>query len=87
MDELSKAEAHPYSVPSTVRDSTRCSWDFVCLQGEGKCLCHVEQRLSDVHFISLATPPACRGHFSVSFGSGHLCSCPTRKELFNSYGV
>ncbi len=69
-----------------LRDTTRCKKDFVCLTGGGHCLCKAESCLNGkVCFIKPGEDLLC--NYKVPYMKAFLCSCPTRKEIYNSYSI
>jgi len=70
----------------TIAITQRCKKGFSCLSGEREDLCLVESCVNgDVHFIKCLNKESCS--YQGTFGSGVVCYCPTRKELYNKHGV
>ncbi len=70
----------------TLRNTSRCKKQFVCLTGEGQCLCKAEYCLNGkVCFIRPGENLLC--NYKVTYQNSFLCSCPTRKEIYNSYNM
>lgn len=68
-----------------INDTSRCRKDFTCLT-EGECLCNVKHCLNRKSY--LINPDQCpQCNYRVSTGSVLLCSCPTRKEIYNRYNI
>ena len=66
--------------------ATNCKKEFSCLKGERNELCTVEQCIDGkTHFIKCMSDGYCS--YQHTFGSGFLCSCSVRKELFNKYKI
>jgi len=66
--------------------ATRCAKGFACLTGDRKDLCAVETCIGEkVHFVKCLQVGNCA--YQHPFGSGHFCTCPVRKELFNKYKI
>ena len=70
-----------------ILEETRdCSKDFSCLSPSGKGLCGVKGEIGkELYFIEDTTRDYCS--YKNSFGSAHICTCPTRKEVYSSYGI
>jgi len=69
-----------------LRATRRCQHDFNCLDSEGHPLCSGEFLISENGlFTRAASKPSCL--YSLSFGTGHICSCPVRIELYTSCRV
>jgi hypothetical protein len=65
--------------------TTECGRDFACLADTGK-LCRVENCVNNkVHFIECRDDAKC--NYQISFGYSYICTCPTRKEIYNRYGL
>ena len=70
----------------TITRTQRCEKDFSCLKGQREDLCLVDSCVNgEVHFIKCLNKESCS--YQGSFGSGFICYCPTRKELYNKHGV
>lgn len=66
--------------------TTGCEKGFSCLMGDRKDLCVVEACVDGkVHFIKCLNRGYCS--YQQPFGMGHVCTCPTRKELFNKFKI
>lgn len=67
-----------------IEATTECRKGFRCLREPVECLCKVEACIRDsVHFIRCEHILFCS--YKIPFGKGYVCSCPTRKEIFNRY--
>ena len=65
--------------------TTECTRDFACLSGNTQ-LCQVENCVNNkVHFIQCNHDTKC--NYQISFGYSYICTCPTRKEIYNRYGL
>lgn len=61
-----------------------CKHDFACLKPGHHALCKVQDCINGkVHFIECNDQNYCV--YRTSFGYGHICSCPVRKEIYNKY--
>ncbi len=70
----------------TIARTQRCNKDFSCLKEKREDLCQVESCVNGkVHFIKCLNKESCV--YQGTLGSGIVCYCPTRKELYNKHGV
>ena len=70
----------------TVLETKRCQKDFSCLKGQHEELCKIESCVNGkVHFVKCLSYTNCS--YKGPYGDGFICYCPTRKELFNTYGI
>lgn len=70
----------------TLRGTTRCPFDFVCLRNPTAQVCPVRRVIAgDGVFVDVRREETCP--YVVCFGYGHVCTCATRLELFERYGV
>jgi hypothetical protein len=68
----------------SLQATTNCEKRFTCLRGKSEALCAVESCIDGkVHFIKCLNDVFCP--YQHSFGNGYLCTCPTRKEIYNKY--
>lgn len=82
MDSIMKIEIDDDILDTT----TNCNDDFSCLLGDLELLCEVESCVSDtIHFVKCLETTHC--YYKVPFGDGHVCTCPTRMEIYNRYKV
>jgi len=71
---------------TVVRATTECAKDFACLDTSGKNLCHVKHCVQGkVHFIECLNVDYCS--YQMSFGTGVVCNCPVRRDIYNLYGL
>jgi hypothetical protein len=69
-----------------VQQTTMCKKHFVCLTGEKADLCEVKYCISDTsYFVKTDRSKIC--NYKVPYGSGFLCGCPTRKELYKRFKI
>jgi hypothetical protein len=72
---------------NTLSHTTKCRESFSCLEGDRDCLCSIDD-CSDgkIHFV---TPGRNDLHcdYKTPFGYSFTCTCPVRKELYNTYKV
>lgn len=69
----------------TLSRTTKCTRDFACLTDSGQ-LCRVENCVDNkVHFIQCRHDAKC--NYQISYGYSYICTCPTRKEIYNRYGL
>ncbi len=67
-----------------IADTIRCEKNFKCLSGNMNVYCQVENCINnEVHFIKCINKLNCS--YKMSFGDSFICTCPTRKEIFNKY--
>ena len=68
------------------KGTTKCEKDFRCLADNTYELCRVTETVRDnVLFIQCEGDNYC--NYRISFGYSFICSCPTRKEIYNKYKV
>ncbi|OGW42389.1 MAG: hypothetical protein A2010_08880 [Nitrospirae bacterium GWD2_57_9] len=66
--------------------TTLCQNEFACLSSALTRLCKVRGHLmKDALIIDCAAGSLCK--YQLSFGSWSVCSCPTRKEIYDRYTV
>lgn len=71
---------------STMRAATGCTKEISCLDPSRTTLCQVKHCVQNkVHFVECLDVDYCC--YKMSFGSGFVCNCPVRKEIFNRYGL
>jgi hypothetical protein len=76
-----------YSISEeTLKNTTKCDKDMQCLV-DGKCGdCIIENVIEGrTVFIKTRGPNLCP--YMISFGNGFICTCPTRYELHERYGL
>jgi hypothetical protein len=67
-----------------IQQTTKCGKNFSCLAGETPC--SVEHCIDNkLHFIKCVSNKLC--NYRVPFGYSDVCTCPVRKELYNSYKI
>jgi len=71
----------------TKRATIKCKSRFSCLSGfEKKDLCPAESAFTEKsHFVKCLYD--CHCTYQRPFEYGKFCTCPTRKEIFNKYGI
>ena len=71
---------------NVIDETTRCRKEFACLAGTGECLCELKCCFSGKsYFVKPNGSITC--NYRVSIGSNFVCSCPTRKEIYNRYSI
>lgn len=66
--------------------TTKCQKGFKCLKNDNHVYCKVENCVSNkVHFVRCLSGNYC--NYKLPFGNSIICNCPTRKEIFNKYGI
>lgn len=75
-----------FKIDLRIVEKTRsCATNFDCLTNEKHVFCKVENCLRNtVHFIECMRNKYCS--YKMSFGNSFVCTCPTRKEIYNKYG-
>jgi hypothetical protein len=73
-------------VSEETRQKTEKCWrGFACLSDTGNGPCAVRSCVRGVLFVDKQTASYCP--YDVIFGYSHICSCPTRQEIYDRYGV
>ena len=76
----------PLQVSDKTRQRTEKCWrEFVCLSDSENGPCAVRSCVRGVLFVTRRTTAYCP--YDVAFGFSHICSCPTRQEVYDRYGV
>jgi len=72
-------------IEKEILDKTvHCTKDFDCLKNNN-IHCKVENCVNnEVYFVECCEKNPC--NYRVNFGNSHICTCPTRKEIYNKYG-
>ncbi len=69
-----------------IADTVKCEKNFDCLTGNNHVYCQVESCINkEVHFIGCVDNLNCS--YKMFFGDSFICTCPTRKEIFNKYRI
>ena len=69
-----------------IAETVRCEKDFACLSEKTHVYCKVENCINKkIHFIERKDLFQCR--YVMCFGDCYICTCPTRKEIYNKYGI
>ena len=69
-----------------VTETILCEKNFECLKSNMPVYCKVENCVSKkVHFVKCLDNSHCS--YKMTFGSSKICTCPTRKEIFNKYKI
>lgn len=72
--------------PEIIAATTKCRKAFLCLTQPGKCVCKAVHCVRDqILFIDKAGPDDCP--YLLAFGKGYICTCPTRKAVYDRYRV
>jgi transcription elongation factor Elf1 len=70
----------------TLKKTDRYPKDFSCLSSGGEDLCRVKESINEkIHFVECKDLSHC--DYRASFGDSYFCTCPTRGEIFNKYGI
>lgn len=71
----------------TLKDTIKCKKGFSCLSGDQKGLCQVTLHpYKTLYFIE------CRNNeeeciYQTPIDNAYICACPTRKEIYDRYGI
>jgi len=69
----------------TLKETTKCDRDFICLS-DIRQICLINNCVAGtVHFIKCEHDVNC--NYQIPFGNLFVCSCPTRKEIYNKYNL
>jgi len=69
----------------TKNNTTRCNYNFSCLNDENFKICPVESPIKEgVYFIKMINPMR-NCDYCLEFGDSHIYRCPTRNELYQRY--
>jgi len=68
----------------TLKSTTKCQFDFACLEGNGfpKCVVDYSVKNNGV-FIKQENDQRCP--YKMAFGYSYICYCPTRYEIYEKY--
>jgi len=70
----------------TIQQTVKCNKDFRCLKDNCESCCKVLSCVDGkVHFVEYNSKSYCG--YRMIFGNSYICNCPTRKEIYNKYGV
>ncbi len=70
----------------TIAETKKCNRAFSCLKTPIEPLCTIDYCVDGkVHFIKCLNKKGCS--YRSMFGYDFICNCPTRKELYNKYGI
>jgi hypothetical protein len=72
---------------NSLNSTTKCKGSFSCLEGNPECLCNIDDcSEGKIHFV---IPEANDHHcdYKTPFGYSFTCSCPVRKEIYNTYKI
>lgn len=72
--------------PDAIEQTTRCDKDFACLESSEHPLCK-SQYCVDCKVLFIYPPTDSNCAYPVTFGSGDVCTCPVRKEIYRKYGT
>ena len=69
-----------------LNNTTNCEKNFDCLTNDKHVYCKVENAINnEVHFVKCLHDDSCT--YKMSFGYSYICTCPTRKEIFNKFSI
>jgi hypothetical protein len=69
--------------PSVLEQTTKCSFDFLCLEDEAYPLCQAHHPINGVTEVLEHRGENCP--YAVIFGANTFCTCPTRSEILKEY--
>lgn len=70
---------------STLKKTIWCTKNFKCLNKGNPCDCRITSSVKgESHFVNCSENNCT---YKMNFGNGIICNCPTRKELYNKYGI
>jgi hypothetical protein len=80
-----------YEIPKEALEQTvQCKYEFACLEtahcGE-RPLCKIDHPISKMLALVNCNGRLDCGYCLLQFGSGRICSCPTRIALKDKYGI
>lgn len=61
-----------------------CTENCACLTDADKIICEVESNVNN-ELLFVKCVSQCNNKYKDSFGFGHICNCPVRKEIFRKY--
>ena len=72
-------------VPKNIKaETTKCEKCFICLSSKKHTFCPVRKCVrGKVHFIECKSDEYC--NYKMPFGNSHVCTCPIRKYIYNTY--
>lgn len=68
---------------SVIQKTTKCSFDFLCLEDEAYPLCQAHHAINGVTEVIEHQGHNCP--YAVIFGVNTFCTCPTRSEILKKY--
>lgn len=76
-----------YRIDSHIlNETTKCRINFSCLFGKDDCLCEIEHGVkSDGHVIFVKPMENVTCDYIFPFGYSWMCTCPTRKAIYECY--
>lgn len=66
--------------------TTDCEKGFSCLNGDGKDMCKVKSCVNRQRVLIIC-PNDNFCYYKKSYGNDNCCTCPVRKEIFNTYKI
>lgn len=68
-----------------LEQTEHCQKNFDCIKNNNIC-CKVENCVNKtVHFVECSEDNFCS--YRMTFGKSPFCTCRTRKEIYNKYGI
>ena len=72
--------------PDIIAETTKCCFNFQCLNASGKPHCEiVDTHFGNVFFVKCPSNLNCG--YATPVGDSKLCVCPTREELYLKYKI
>jgi len=72
-------------IEKEILDKTvHCTKDFDCIKNNNICCKVVSCVNKEVLFVECSEKNSCS--YRMTYGYSFICTCPTRKEIYNKYG-
>jgi|APFre7841882724_1041349.scaffolds.fasta_scaffold09726_2 hypothetical protein len=68
-----------------LKQTTKCVFDFKCLNEETRDVCRVDRCIGGLCFLETIKSGLCS--YKYSFENSCACLCPTRAELYRNYRI
>lgn len=69
----------------SLEKTIHCHKDFACVKCNEICCTVIQNIDNKVIFVECEENVECS--YKMSFGNSFICTCPTRKEINNKYGL
>ncbi len=70
---------------ATLERTEKCGLNFACLAKPKETICEISEAVAGEIMFVRKNCNFC--NYSVNFGSGVLCQCPARKEIYRKYHI